>query len=65
MFLDLPNMDMVPYVDALLKEYLLFRGFTATFQSFSKEVHQVRHECKSSVCLSVCLSVCRLSLIHI
>ena len=27
-------MEAVPYVDALFKEYLLFRGFTKTFQAF-------------------------------
>jgi hypothetical protein len=37
-------MDMIPFVDALLKEYLLFRGFTSTFLAYSKEVHEVRRQ---------------------
>ncbi|GLI61036.1 hypothetical protein VaNZ11_003300 [Volvox africanus] len=31
-------MDSLPYVDTLFKEYLLFRGFTATLQAFSAEL---------------------------
>ncbi|GLC41268.1 WD repeat-containing protein 91 [Pleodorina starrii] len=31
-------MDSLPYVDTLFKEYLLFRGFTATLQSFGAEL---------------------------
>ncbi|GFR46550.1 hypothetical protein Agub_g8144, partial [Astrephomene gubernaculifera] len=31
-------MDSLPYVDLLFKEYLLFRGFTATLQSFNTEL---------------------------
>lgn len=30
-------MASMPYVDDLVREYLLFRGFTATWQSFSAE----------------------------
>ncbi|EFJ45079.1 hypothetical protein VOLCADRAFT_94556 [Volvox carteri f. nagariensis] len=35
-------MDSLPYVDTLFKEYLLFRGFTATLQSFSAELEADR-----------------------
>ncbi|MEW5299261.1 MAG: hypothetical protein WDW36_002294 [Sanguina aurantia] len=31
-------MDALPYVDSLLKEYLLFRGFTTTLGAFSAEI---------------------------
>jgi hypothetical protein len=34
-------MESLPYVDALVKEYLLFRGFTKTFQSFCDEAQEV------------------------
>lgn len=30
------GVDALPYVDALIKEYLLFRGFTATLSAFNK-----------------------------
>lgn len=30
-------MDAIPYVDKLVSEYLLFRGFTTTFQAFNSE----------------------------
>jgi hypothetical protein len=32
------GVDALPYVDALIKEYLLFRGFTATLSSFTKDL---------------------------
>lgn len=31
------RMAAIPYVDDLVGEYLLFRGFTTTWQSFSNE----------------------------
>ena len=31
------NMDMLPYVDSLIKEYFLFRGFNQTFYAFETE----------------------------
>jgi hypothetical protein len=31
-------MDALPYVDALIKEYLLFRGFQATLTSFTADL---------------------------
>ena len=31
-------MDSLPYIDSLLKEYLLFRGFTQTLSAFQKEL---------------------------
>lgn len=31
-------MDALPYVDTLFKEYLLFRGFTATLETFNKDL---------------------------
>ena len=31
-------MDAIPYVDSLIKEYLLFRGFTGTLRAFNKDL---------------------------
>lgn len=31
-------MDAIPYVDSLVKEYLLFRGFTGTLRAFNKDL---------------------------
>ena len=31
-------MDAIPYVDSLVKEYLLFRGFTGSLRAFNKEL---------------------------
>ena len=31
-------MDAIPYVDSLIKEYLLFRGFTGSLQAFNKDL---------------------------
>lgn len=31
-------MDSLPYADTLVKEYLLFRGFTRTLEAFSAEL---------------------------
>jgi hypothetical protein len=31
-------MEALPYVDTLVKEYLLFRGFTASLQAFNVEL---------------------------
>ena len=31
------KMDMLPYVDSLIKEYFLFRGFNQTFYAFETE----------------------------
>lgn len=31
-------MESLPYIDALLKEYLLFRGFTATLSAFTHDL---------------------------
>ncbi len=31
-------MNALPYVDQLFKEYLLFRGFTATIQAFNGDL---------------------------
>ncbi len=30
----------LPYVDSLVKEYLLFRGFTQTLQAFNTELSE-------------------------
>jgi len=30
-------METLPYIDELFKEYLLFRGFTEAFQTFTRE----------------------------
>jgi len=30
-------MDAIPYLDELVKEYLLFRGYTNTFHVFNQE----------------------------
>lgn len=32
------EMDALPYVDTLFKEYLLFRGFTNTVEAFNKDL---------------------------
>lgn len=32
---DLKVMQALPYLDSLIKEYLLFRGFTRTLQAFA------------------------------
>lgn len=32
------GVDALPYVDALIKEYLLFRGFTSTLSAFTKDL---------------------------
>lgn len=31
-------MDSLPYVDTLIKEYLLFRGFTAALHAFNADL---------------------------
>jgi hypothetical protein len=31
-------MDALPYVDALFKEYLVFRGFTNTLMTFKRDL---------------------------
>ena len=31
-------MDAIPYVDSLIKEYLLFRGFTGSLRAFNKDL---------------------------
>ncbi|KAA6427061.1 MAG: hypothetical protein FRX49_02818, partial [Trebouxia sp. A1-2] len=31
-------MDAIPYVDSLIKEYLLFRGFTGTLRAFNRDL---------------------------
>ena len=31
-------MDAIPYVDSLVKEYLLFRGFTGSLRAFNKDL---------------------------
>ncbi len=31
-------MDAIPYVDSLIKEYLLFRGFTGTLRALNKDL---------------------------
>ena len=33
---------MLPFVDAAIKEYLLFRGFTSAFDVFNREAQEVR-----------------------
>lgn len=32
------TMDAVPYVDSLIKEYLLFRGFTGSLRAFNRDI---------------------------
>lgn len=32
------HMDAIPYVDSLIKEYLLFRGFTGTLRAFNRDL---------------------------
>lgn len=32
------HMDAIPYVDSLIKEYLLFRGFTGSLRAFNKDL---------------------------
>jgi len=36
------HMDAIPYVDSLIKEYLLFRGFTGTLRAFNKDLSSDR-----------------------
>ena len=31
-------MDAIPYVDSLVKEYLLFRGFTGSLRAFNRDL---------------------------
>ena len=31
-------MDTLPYVDTLIKEYLLFRGFTGALHAFNADI---------------------------
>ena len=31
-------MDAIPYVDSLIKEYLLFRGFTGSLRAFNRDI---------------------------
>ena len=35
-------MDAIPYVDSLVKEYLLFRGFTSTLSVFNQDLRTDR-----------------------
>ncbi|KAL0054014.1 hypothetical protein WJX82_002400 [Trebouxia sp. C0006] len=35
-------MDAIPYVDSLIKEYLLFRGFTGTLRAFNNDLSSDR-----------------------
>ena len=32
------SMDAIPYVDSLIKEYLLFRGFTGSLRAFNRDL---------------------------
>ena len=32
------SMDAIPYVDSLIKEYLLFRGFTGSLRAFNRDI---------------------------
>lgn len=34
----LQHMDAIPYVDSLVKEYLLFRGFTNTLRAYNRDL---------------------------
>jgi hypothetical protein len=31
-------MDALPYVDSLIREYLLFRGFVSSLEAFSRDL---------------------------
>lgn len=45
-------MDMLPFVDASVKEYMLFRGFMAAFDVFSKEAQEVRNQARTGNCVA-------------
>lgn len=32
------SMDAIPYVDSLIKEYLLFRGFTGSLRALNRDI---------------------------
>lgn len=58
------GVDALPYVDALIKEYLLFRGFTATLSAFNKvgpqhtQLH-TQHQLASRLVLVWSVCMCR------
>lgn len=36
------SMDAIPYVDSLIKEYLLFRGFTGSLRALNRDISSDR-----------------------